>query len=78
MKLFEAKLNKTNTGFLVGNKLTWADLFLYNNIDNLSSPIYQKKEEVLNNFPAIKKHFESISNLPGVAKYLAKRPVSEH
>lgn len=78
MKYFEAKINKTSTGFIVGNKLTWADLFLYNVIDNLASPVYKKREEVLDSFPVVKKHFDSISSLPGVAAYLAKRPVTEH
>ena len=78
LKHIETQLNKTNTGYLVGNKLSWADLFLWHVIDNLSSPIYQNRDEVLSKHPLVKKHFEMIYNLPGVAKYLAKRPVTEH
>lgn len=78
LKLFEAKLNKTNTSYLVGNKLTWADLYLHNTIDNLALPLYKIRDVTLDKYPLIKKHFHATRSLPGVAKYLATRPESEH
>jgi glutathione S-transferase len=78
LKLFEAKLSKTNTGFLVGNKVSWADVYLHNIVDNLDFPIFKKKDAILANFPLVKKHYEAFRIIPSVAKYLAKRPESEH
>ena len=66
MKLFEDRLNQTSSnGFLIGSKLTWADLFLANIFD-----IINRKSQVnLDNFPAIKKHRDTIKSLPNVIKY---------
>ncbi len=66
MKLFEDRLNQTSSnGFLIGSKLTWADLFLANIFD-----IINRKSQVnLDKFPAIKKHRDAIKSLPNVIKY---------
>jgi glutathione S-transferase len=66
MKLFEDRLNQTSSnGFLIGSKLTWADLFLANIFD-----IINRKSQInLDNFPTIKKHRDAIKRLPNVIKY---------
>ena len=72
MKIFEAKLNQTNSGYLVGSGLTWADLYLFNTIDRLGD----SKHVAFEHNPTIEKHFNAIGNIPNIAKWLAKRPVT--
>ena len=68
----EAQLNKTGTGFLVGDSVTWLDLYLVIVLDSL----LDKKEKILSIFPAIKKADEKVRALPKIATWIAKRPVT--
>jgi len=74
LTIFETKLNQTNSGYLVGNNLTFADLFLMNILERLGD----KKEEILNNFPTIKKHDKIIRAFPNISKWLHSRPVTDN
>lgn len=73
MKLFETKLTTTNTGYLIGNGLTWVDLYLVNILEWLG----QNKEAVLNNFPNLKAFEQKIRSLPRIAEWLSKRPKTD-
>ena len=73
MKLFESKLAKTNSGFLIGNALTWTDLFLYSILEWLQG----SKDALLAHFPKIKAHNQLIPSIPNIAKHIATRPVTE-
>ena len=72
LAIFEAKLNQTNSGYLVGKSLTWVDLFLMNILEWTGD----KKQALFDNFPALKKHDETLRALPHIAKWLAARPVT--
>jgi glutathione S-transferase len=74
LTIFETKLNKGTSGYLVGNNLTFADLFLMNILERLGD----KKEEILNNFPTIKKHDKIIRAFPNISKWLHSRPVTDN
>jgi glutathione S-transferase len=74
LTIFETKLNHTNSGYLVGKGLTFADLFQMNILERLGD----KKEEILNNFPTIKKHDKIIRAFPNIYKWLLSRPVTEN
>ena len=69
-KLFEDRLARTNSGYLIGTGLTWADLHLVNVIDWL----VEKRDASLENFPLLKKHSQTVKSQPGIAAWLAKRP----
>ena len=71
LKKFEEIVNK-NGGYLVGGKPTYADFFLANFNDGLAT----SNPELLEAYPGLKKHRDSILNAPGVKEYVAKRPVT--
>lgn len=73
LPFFESKLKKTNTGYLVGSTLTWADLYLSSILDNLGN----RYDRVLEKFPEIVKLDKMVKSLPRIAQYLKKRPVTE-
>ena len=73
MKLFESKLAKTNTGYLIGNGLTWADLYLSSILEWLGP----NKDAVLNNFPHLKAFEQKIRSLPRIAEWISKRPKTD-
>ena len=50
LKLFEARLAKTNSGFLLESGLSWADLYLYAVLEWLGD----RKAELLSHFPLVK------------------------
>ncbi|MFH4981486.1 hypothetical protein AB6A40_008195 [Gnathostoma spinigerum] len=66
--IFENQLKANGTGYLVGKKLTWVDLFMANFFSRIPD------EELLDDFPTVKKHKEMIFNLPTVKKYIETRP----
>ncbi len=71
-KIFENKLNQTNTGYLVGNSLTWADLYLIHVLE----AVLDKHPSALDNVSAVKKHYNAVRSLPNIAKWIASRPVT--
>ena len=71
-KIFENKLNQTNTGYLVGKSVTWTDLYLMSVLDW----VLEKHSSVLDKVPAVKKHYDAVRGLPNVAKWIASRPVT--
>ncbi len=73
LPFFETKLNSTNSGFLVGSKVTWADLYLSSILDNLGN----RTNRVLEKFNRIKRLDQRIKSIPNIAKWLVKRPVTE-
>ena len=73
LNIFERKLAKTGTGYLVGDSLTVADLFLFTLLDTLN----ERKDKVLIIYPNLKRLDERIRNNPRIAEWLRKRPVTE-
>jgi glutathione S-transferase len=72
MKLFEAKLTSNNTGYLVGDGLTWVDLYLYVVLEWLSD----KRESILEHFPHSRALTEKVANHERIAEWIKKRPVT--
>jgi len=68
----EEKLRSTNTGYLVGDSLTWIDIYAFNIIDVLG----QNGRLILDKFPLLNKHFSLVKNVPGILDWLEKRPNS--
>jgi glutathione S-transferase len=73
LKLFESKLAKTNTGYLIGKGLTWTDLYLVSTLEGLGP----NKEAAINNFPHLKAHEQRIISLPKIAEWINKRPKTD-
>ena len=73
-KIFVAKLNQTNSGYLVGKSLTFADLFVMHITELLSRD--EKIKQSLDNFQELKKHYEKIRAIPNIEKWLKSRPVT--
>ncbi|XP_048589883.1 glutathione S-transferase 1 isoform X1 [Nematostella vectensis] len=60
-------LEKNGTGFLVTDKLTYADILVFNVCDNAPA-------EVLKKCPKMKGFHELIAAIPGIKAWLEKRP----
>nr|AYN44477.1 glutathione S-transferase S4 [Brachionus calyciflorus] len=72
LKLFEARIAESRSGYLVPSGLTWADLYLFNLLEMLG----EKRVMVLEAFPNLKGLDQKIRNNPRMAAYLAKRPIT--
>lgn len=71
---FTTILQKNGTGFLVGKKLTYADVILADNVQRI--PTFLK----LTDFtapPELEKHKEMVWGLPGIKEWIAKRPKTD-
>ncbi|XP_070545241.1 hematopoietic prostaglandin D synthase-like [Ptychodera flava] len=67
------KDNNGGKGYLVGPKLTWADLFFFAQMDtNL-----QLNPKVLDDYPALKALYKRVGDLPKVAAWVQKRPKTD-
>ncbi|CAF0871993.1 unnamed protein product [Rotaria sordida] len=58
-----------NGVWAVGDNVTWADLVIYDTVENL----LDMDDQVLNKFSTLKKHREAVEKLPKIAAYLANR-----
>jgi glutathione S-transferase len=72
MAIFESRLAKTGSGYLVPSGLTFADLYLTLVIDWLGD----KKEAALANFPHLKQLTHNVNTHPKIAAWIARRPVT--
>jgi glutathione S-transferase len=70
INFFETRLSKNGNGFLVGSKLSWADIYLSQMTEFLGA----EKEALLKDFPLVRKLDEHVRELPGVAQWIATRP----
>jgi len=74
-KLFSELLEKSGTGFFVGNKITYADIYMYYMNWN-----WHNRQDlfpgILLNFPLLKEHMDRIGADPKIAAWVAKRPVT--
>ncbi|KAK6029897.1 hypothetical protein OSTOST_03974 [Ostertagia ostertagi] len=65
----EKILKNNKTGYLVGDSLTWVDLYLADMATMANDfPGYY------DGFPAVKAHAEKIRSIPELKKYLSVRP----
>lgn len=73
--LFDGFLDKKTNGsvFFVGNSVTLADLLVFHLLDGL----LQKTPTLLDNHPKLKKNHEKVAEIPGIKKWLEKRPSTE-
>lgn len=71
--LYEKFLEKNGTGFLVGKKLTWADLTLAEFLERFER-MWDAK--VLEGFPQLAKLTKMVHDLPNIKKYTDSRPES--
>ena len=55
--------------FLAGEKITYADFLL----DEFAESINDLLEPIFNEFPNLKKHFDTICEIPSIKKYRAER-----
>ncbi|XP_067008300.2 glutathione S-transferase [Anabrus simplex] len=66
---------KKNGGYLVGGKVTWADLH-FASLNNLFSMLWDKKP-ITDNYPHLKALVDKVENLPKIKEWIDKRPVTE-
>jgi glutathione S-transferase len=64
-----------NEEYFVGDKLSWADLFVYHSIDSLFRFLPEIKQKLENQF---KRLFEMIENNQNLKKYFDQRPETDY
>ena len=72
LKQFETKLAQSSSGFMIGDSLTWVDLYFTVLLEWLG----EKKDALLAFFPKAKALDEKIRGHPKIAEWIAKRPVT--
>ncbi|XP_052099380.1 glutathione S-transferase 1-like [Mytilus californianus] len=70
----EKLLDKNNGEWLVGDKLSVADLAFFDLMNRLTA---KKGNSVFESSLKMKKHLDKVTNIPGVRKWLEKRPVTD-
>ena len=76
LKLFDAKLSKNPSGFLVGDSLTWLDLYFVAMLEFLTVFFAETLKALNEQYPKIKEHDARIRAVPQIAEWLAKRPAN--
>ncbi|KAF7271038.1 glutathione S-transferase-like [Rhynchophorus ferrugineus] len=62
---------KTNNGYLVGGRLTWADLVFLGLLDYME---FMAKKDLLCKSPNLQRVKENVLSVPNIKKYIEKRP----
>ncbi|KAH7703872.1 GST-5 protein [Aphelenchoides avenae] len=66
----EKQLKSNGTGFIVGKKLTWVDIFIACFVD-----MYMEGgKDAFSKYPLVEKHRQMVFGQPGIKEYVAKRP----
>ncbi|CAL8110920.1 unnamed protein product [Orchesella dallaii] len=73
LEKFNKILTQSDSGFLVGKKLTYADIFVSYIIDGIVLKVLQQPE-ALANYPVIQKHIDLVNSQNGIREWIAKRP----
>lgn len=71
LKKYETFLNLNSTGWLVGDKPTWADIYLAEFMNRIQDTI---DPTALDNFETVKKHVDQVHSIPNLAIYISTRP----
>ncbi|OXA41413.1 Glutathione S-transferase [Folsomia candida] len=71
MDKFEKIVNDNGGRFLVGNKLTWADIYLAH---VLNSGELNHGVRFIDEYPALKALHDNVMRTPGIKEWMAKRP----
>jgi len=77
--LFEKFLKQNNggDGYLVGDSLTWADVTLFNHLTGSVQMAGIEPADFLDSYPKLKGLVKRVGSKPGIAAWIAKRPVTE-
>ena len=67
-------LEENGGDFIVGRRLSWADLLVYNFITYLEG-IY--KMDLTDDYPALRRLVLRVGNIPQIASWVAKRPKTD-
>jgi len=73
----EAQCSASDSGYLVGNGLTWADLALYSSLEVIAGYI-DFQRDLLTCYPALTAHRDKVGSVDAIRAYQAKRPASEY
>ncbi|MFH4983758.1 hypothetical protein AB6A40_010467 [Gnathostoma spinigerum] len=74
--IFEKVLSKNEFGFIVGDHLTWVDFHVaefFHKIINSQKDDPDKDDDLLSQFPLIKKHHDMVFALPSLQNYLKSK-----
>jgi glutathione S-transferase len=78
LRVFENRLAKNGTGYLVGNSLTVADIFLFRLVDELNLFYGPRTVPALANSVQIRGLEERVKNNPRISEWLKKRPITQN
>lgn len=79
LAFFEAKLKMANTGFLIGDGLTIADLFMFVGFETLTNGGFKTADmdKLSRQFPKVAEHFKRIGSMEQISAWLKARPQTE-
>ncbi|OXA38805.1 probable glutathione S-transferase 9 [Folsomia candida] len=74
---FDAILARNEAGWLVGDSLTWVDIFAANHLYNFATFLSSGDKDILQEYPHVRKLAERVFALHGIAKWIKERPVTQ-
>ena len=72
---FDRIVRENNGRNLVGNRVTWADIYLAHVVDNFSKIF---NVDLLENYPSLSNLVSSVLSTPAIQEWIEKRPKSEY
>ncbi|XP_059155478.1 glutathione S-transferase 4-like [Physella acuta] len=70
----EGNLQKSGTGFFVGDRMTLADVAVFDAVTGMLAEFLNVTEA----YPLLQKNIEMVRSIPGIARHMATRPITPH
>jgi len=72
LERYEKFLKANNSGWLVGDSVTWADLYLAEFLDRLN--MWDPDHHVLDHYPSLHALVDRVNHIPQIAQRISSRP----
>jgi len=73
LKRYEHFLEKSGTGYFVSDQITWADLFIFDRLQNFE----KRHPELLQHHAKLRQFVDKIASNPKIKAWIEKRPETE-
>ncbi|XP_064618257.1 glutathione S-transferase 1-like [Liolophura sinensis] len=70
----ETALGNCTSGYLLGDKISWADMAVFSNVGAMEYIIPNESVTLLKAYPKLTKHLDLVRSHPNISAYLKKRP----
>lgn len=74
LKFLDSRLGKNGSGYLVGSSLSWADIYLAQMVEFIDD---QVRHDLMKKFSNVKQSTSKVRDIPLIADWIRRRPITD-